>query len=68
MSTSRLAILVAILSCVSMEQAESGRPNVVILLADDLGSKDIGCDGGPVKTPTLDKLPWMTQKQGSSTT
>jgi len=32
------------------------RPNVVMLLADDLGSKDIGCDGGPVKTPTLDKL------------
>ena len=31
-------------------------PNVVLLLADDLGSKDIGCYGGPVKTPTLDKL------------
>lgn len=36
--------------------AAEQRPNVVILLADDLGSKDIGCDGGPVKTPTLDKL------------
>ena len=32
------------------------QPNVVILLADDLGSKDIGCDGGPVKTPVLDQL------------
>ena len=32
------------------------RPNVVILLADDLGSKDIGCYGGPVKTPALDEL------------
>jgi arylsulfatase A len=32
------------------------RPNVVVLLADDLGSKDIGCDGGPVKTPALDGL------------
>jgi arylsulfatase A len=32
------------------------RPNVVMLLADDLGWKDIGCYGGPVKTPTLDRL------------
>jgi arylsulfatase A len=36
--------------------AKDKRPNVVILLADDLGSKDLGCYGGPVKTPTLDKL------------
>ena len=31
-------------------------PNVVVLLADDLGWKDIGCYGGPVKTPALDGL------------
>ncbi|HIF31708.1 MAG TPA: arylsulfatase, partial [Planctomycetaceae bacterium] len=27
-----------------------------MLLADDLGSKDLGCYGGPVKTPVLDSL------------
>ncbi|MFT5129320.1 MAG: arylsulfatase A [Rhodothermales bacterium] len=32
------------------------QPNVVMLLSDDLGYQDIGCYGGPVKTPTLDKL------------
>jgi len=32
------------------------RPNVVILLADDLGYKDIGCYGGPVQTPNIDRL------------
>lgn len=32
------------------------RPNVVVLLADDLGYQDIGCYDGPVKTPSLDAL------------
>lgn len=36
--------------------AADKRPNVVMLLADDLGYQDIGCYGGPVKTPTLDAL------------
>lgn len=31
-------------------------PNIVVLLSDDLGWKDIGCYDGPVKTPTLDRL------------
>ena len=32
------------------------KPNVVILLADDLGVQDIGCYQGPVETPVLDGL------------
>lgn len=32
------------------------RPNVVILLADDLGFRDVGCYDGPVNTPSIDRL------------
>lgn len=32
------------------------RPNVVVFLADDLGWKDTGFQGGPPETPSLDKL------------
>ncbi|TWT56972.1 Arylsulfatase [Thalassoglobus neptunius] len=31
-------------------------PNVVILLADDLGFQDIGCYDGPVSTPSIDSI------------
>jgi len=34
----------------------SEKPNIVILLADDLGFKDIGCYDGPVQTPAIDRL------------
>jgi arylsulfatase len=32
------------------------RPNVVVILADDLGWSDLGCYGGEIKTPNLDRL------------
>jgi arylsulfatase A len=37
-------------------QAKAATPNIVMLLSDDLGWKDIGCYDGPVRTPTLDRL------------
>ena len=31
-------------------------PNVVVILADDLGFSDLGCQGGEIDTPHLDRL------------
>jgi arylsulfatase A-like enzyme len=38
--------------------ASSGtsRPNVVIVLADDMGFSDVGCYGGEIQTPNIDSL------------
>ena len=32
------------------------RPNIVVVLVDDMGFSDIGCYGGEVPTPNLDRL------------
>lgn len=35
---------------------KTSKPNVVLILNDDMGYSDIGCYGGEVETPNLDRL------------
>ena len=38
------------------ESAKRRKPNIVIILDDDMGFSDIGCYGGEIDTPNLDRL------------
>lgn len=38
------------------KKGEGARPNILLIVADDLGYSDIGAFGGEISTPTLDGL------------
>jgi len=53
----RLLILTSVFSVYSVVPIFAApRPNVLVILADDLGYSDLGCYGGEVPTPNIDRL------------
>ncbi|MCB1231689.1 MAG: arylsulfatase [Verrucomicrobiae bacterium] len=44
------------LTLVSGSLFASERPNIVVIVADDMGFSDLGCYGGEIETPNLDAL------------
>ena len=53
-----LLILAALLSAplTGLHAAAPARPNILLILADDMGFSDAGCYGGDIATPNLDAL------------
>ena len=52
----RRHFLAAAASATVCGQTAKKRPNILLIVADDLGWSDLGCFGGEVPTPNLDKL------------
>jgi len=53
---SRIIAWVIIASTVSAAEVHVSPPNVLLILVDDMGYSDLGCYGGEIHTPTIDRM------------
>lgn len=51
-----LSILVLLSGCKEEKPKTQSRPNILLIIGDDIGFSDIGCYGSEIKTPNLDNL------------
>src|SRR4051812_31004359 len=51
-----LALILCALAISGAHAAAATPPNVLLIVADDMGFSDIGCYGGEIATPNIDHL------------
>jgi arylsulfatase A-like enzyme len=57
MLDAQLASFIALLSVFALNALAAEKPNIVVILADDIGYGDLGCYGATkIKTPNLDRM------------
>ena len=51
-------LLIGLLAALAapLHAADPTRPNIIVVMADDMGWSDIGCYGGEIRTPHIDSL------------
>ena len=49
-------LIVLLWTTTALYAKKDARPNVIIIMADDMGWSDIGCYGSEIETPNLDRL------------
>jgi len=49
-------VAITLLIGITTLHSATPRPNIIVILADDVGYSDIGCFGGEIQTPNLDVL------------
>ena len=47
---------ILVFSLVLILPGENTKPNIILIMADDLGFSDLGCFGSEIETPNIDKL------------
>jgi arylsulfatase A-like enzyme len=49
-------LLLPLVLSAAVSIAAAPRPNLIVILSDDMGYSDLGCFGGEIRTPNLDRL------------